>query len=109
MGLPETELVPCHDCGRAISITAAACPRCGSREPGGPDVFSAKEGPRHRIEARNDRTLIITIVACGIAGAACGLFSSGTFAGAIAYSLTGFFVGGTIGFAIIVTTSIIGK
>jgi hypothetical protein len=104
MGLPKTELVPCYDCGRAISLTAAACPRCGSREPGGPHDFSSNEWRRPGAEARNDITRIITIVAFGIAGAACGLFSSGTFTGAIAYSLVGFFVRGTIGFAIIVTT-----
>jgi hypothetical protein len=52
--------------------------------------------------------MIITIVACGIAGAAYGLLSSGTFTDAIAASLVGFLVGGPIGFAIMVATWIIG-
>jgi hypothetical protein len=38
---------------------------------------------------RKGCALIITIVACGIAGAAYGLLSSGTFIDAIAASLVG--------------------
>jgi hypothetical protein len=107
MEMPKTELVPCHDCGRAIASTAAACPHCGSLEPGGPHVFSAEEGLRLGEHARNVRTMIATMVACGIAGASYGLLSSGTFADAIVASLVGFLVGGPIGFAIMVATRII--
>jgi hypothetical protein len=109
METPKTELVPCYDCGKAISSTAAACQHCGSLEPGGPYVFSAEERRRLREHARNVRTMIITIVACGIAGAAYGLLSSGTFTDAIPASLVGFLVGGPIGFAIMVATWIIGE
>jgi hypothetical protein len=70
--------------------------------------LSAEEGRRLGQHARNVRILIITIVACEIAGAAYGLLSSGMFAGAVAASLVGFLVGGPIGFAIIVATWMIG-
>jgi predicted nucleic-acid-binding Zn-ribbon protein len=87
MPLPNRALVPCHDCGRAKSFTAAACPHCGSREPGGPYVFTAGEKRGHNIEARNDRTLIATILACGVAGAAYGLLVPGTPAAAVGFCL----------------------
>jgi len=109
MELPKTELVPCYDCGSAITSTAAACPHCGSLEPGGPHVFSAEEERRLGEHGRNVRTMIITMGACGIAGAAYGLLSSATFAGAVEASLVAFLVGGPIGFAIMVATWIIGE
>jgi hypothetical protein len=83
MHLPKDELVPWYHSGRAISFTAATCRHCGSREPGGPDVFSTKEKRWHGIGARNDRTLMTATVVCGMAGAAYGLLSSRTFADAI--------------------------
>jgi hypothetical protein len=58
MTLPENGVVPCRDCGRAISFTALTCHHCGSREPGGPDVFSHNEIRQRVIEARNDHTLV---------------------------------------------------
>jgi uncharacterized membrane protein YeaQ/YmgE (transglycosylase-associated protein family) len=103
MHLPKGEMVPCYHCGRAISFTAVTCHHCGSREPGGPDLFGANEKRWHRIEARNDHTLMTATVVCGIAGAAYGSLSSHTFADAITASLLGFLVGGSIGFTVVVT------
>jgi hypothetical protein len=102
MRLPEDELVPCHHCGTAITFTAVACPHCGSREPGGPHLFSTREKLRHRLEARNYHTLAMTMLACGAAGILYGSLKFGILA-AIDYGLFGLVVGVPIGFAIVVT------
>jgi rRNA maturation protein Nop10 len=67
------ELINCHDCGRCVSFTAASCPHCGSIEPAGPYRFNRKEARRHRIEERNDRTLILMTVGFGAVGAFYGV------------------------------------
>jgi hypothetical protein len=105
----QDEIGQCYHCVKAIYFSAAECPHCGSREPGGPLLFSTNEERPHWIEARNDRTMITITVVCGIAGAAYGLLSSHTFADVIAASLLGFLLGGSIGFTVIVTTWVIGK
>jgi hypothetical protein len=66
---PHIELINCHDCEKPISFSAAACPQCGSIEPRGPYRHSRREIRRHRIEERNDRTLIVFMVVLGAIGA----------------------------------------
>jgi DNA-directed RNA polymerase subunit RPC12/RpoP len=109
MHTPKRELVPCHDCGRAVSFSAVACPHCGSREPGGPYVFSPREKRRHNIEARNDHTLITTILACAIVGAVYGLLVPGTLMAAVGFCLLGGIIGAPVGAAIIFTSWVIGE
>jgi hypothetical protein len=46
-----------------------------------------REKRGHNIEARNDRTLIATILACGVAGAAYGLLVPGTPTAAVGFCL----------------------
>jgi hypothetical protein len=53
------ELINCYDCGKPVSFSAAACPQYGSIEPSGPYRHNRREIRRHRIEERNDRTLIV--------------------------------------------------
>jgi hypothetical protein len=108
MHLPKDEMVPCHHCGRAIYFTAAECSHCGSREPGGPDVFSRKEIRQRVIEARNDHTLAMTTLACGAGGILYGSLKSGILA-ALAYGLFGLAAGLLIGLSIVITTWVIGS
>jgi len=108
MHLPKDEMVPCHHCGRAIYFTAAECSHCGSREPGGPDVFSRKEICQPIFEARNDHTLAMTTLACGAGGIMYGSLKSGILA-AIAYGLFGLAAGLLIGLSIVITTWVIGS
>jgi hypothetical protein len=63
------ELINCYDCGKPVSFSAAACPQCGSIEPSGPYRHNRREIRRHRIEERNDRTLIVFMVVLGAVGA----------------------------------------
>ncbi|MFT4116544.1 hypothetical protein [Bradyrhizobium sp.] len=101
------ELIECHDCGQAVSFSAASCPNCGSREPAGPYAHSERELRRLRGEARNDRTLIVSVVGCGLLGAAFGgLTASGsimTIVGAAFYGLIGVLLGAPVGFVINMT------
>jgi len=39
--VPKDSLVPCDDCGRMISVRAAACPHCGAPRKGAPRTVSA--------------------------------------------------------------------
>jgi hypothetical protein len=101
------ELIECHDCGHAVSFSAASCPQCGSREPAGPHVHSPRELRRLRAEARNNRTLIVSVVGCGLLGAAFGaLTASGSImvvVRAAFYGLVGVLLGAPIGFVINMT------
>jgi hypothetical protein len=106
MHLPKDEMVPCSHCGRAIYFTAAECSHCGSREPGGPDVFSRNETRQRVFEARNDHTLAMTTIACGLAGLLYGLLNSGILAG-LGYRLFGLVAGVLIGLAIVITALIV--
>jgi hypothetical protein len=106
MHLPKDEMVPCYHCGRAIYFTAAECSHCGSREPGGPDVFSRKEIRQRVIEARHDHTLAITTLACGVGGILYGSLKSGILV-ALAYGLFGLAAGVLVGLAIVITTWVI--
>jgi hypothetical protein len=87
------ELITCHDCGKPVSFTAAKCPSCGSAEPAGPYRFNEREIRRHRIEAKNDRNLLIAAVASGVIGGFYGIESSSSTLGALIAALCYGFVG----------------
>ena len=101
------ELVCCHDCGRPISFSAAACPHCGSTEPAGPYRHNRKEARRLRIEERNDRNLIIIMFALGAIGAFYGVETSTSSLGALilglSYGFVGVAIGAPLAFAINIT------
>ena len=107
---PQRELIACHDCGKAVSFSAASCPHCGSQEPAGPHVLNRTEIRRHRIEQRNDRTLALATVGCAAAGAFYGVvMSSGPYAALLAgcgYGLVGTVIGVGVGFVINLTRSL---
>jgi hypothetical protein len=102
-----TELIDCHDCGRPVSFSASKCPNCGSAEPQGPYVHSRRELRRHRGEERNDHTLMISVIACGLGGAFYGaMTASGTLSAillGIAYGSLGVLIGAPVGFVINMT------
>jgi hypothetical protein len=103
MGLERRqELIGCHDCGRAVSFSAAGCPHCGSREPSGPYIPSARERRRHQIEQRNDETLMGMLVLCTGIGFFYGALTGGTWP-AIGCGLVGAIIGAPAGFIINVT------
>jgi hypothetical protein len=54
---------------KPVSFSAARCPQCGSIELRGPYRHNRKEIRRHRIEERNDPTLIMFMVVLGAIGA----------------------------------------
>ena len=62
------EVINCHDCKRPVSFSAAHCPHCGSREPGGTYQFSKKEAGKFRIEDKNDNYLVRTTLLLGLIG-----------------------------------------
>lgn len=101
--MKRAETIDCHDCGKPVSFSAAACPQCGSREPSGPYRKSEKEARGHRIEERNDRNLIVTTIALAAFGVAYGWMTSSTTIGAIVaafgYGMVGSLVGAPLGFA----------
>jgi hypothetical protein len=94
----------CHDCGKPVSLSARACPACGSREPAGP-VRTGRRAPRRiGIERLNDRNLAVTSLALGLLGACYGFATSTGAMSAIfftaLYGFVGVTVGVPIGFAI---------
>ncbi|MGJ5207988.1 hypothetical protein [Bradyrhizobium sp. HKCCYLR20261] len=91
------ELIGCHDCGNGVSFSAVACPHCGSTEPAGPVVQSRRELRRLRIEATNDRRLIIVTAVCTGLGAAYGAVMGGGGAASWWAALGYGFVGAVIG------------
>jgi hypothetical protein len=101
------ELISCYDCGKGVSFSAANCPHCGSAEPVGPYRHNRKEARRHRIEEKNDRTLIATTVALGVIGAFYGAESSSSVLGALIaglwYGFLGVAIGAPLAFAINIT------
>jgi uncharacterized membrane protein YeaQ/YmgE (transglycosylase-associated protein family) len=101
------ELINCHDCERSVSFTAASCPHCGSIEPAGPYRFNRKEARHHRIEERNDRTLILVTAGLGSVGAFYGVEISssaiGAFIAGLCYGFLGAVIGAPLAFAINIT------
>jgi hypothetical protein len=96
------ELIGCHDCGGAVSFSAARCPHCGSREPSGPYIQSPREQRRHRIEERDDETLIGMLVLCTGIGFFFGAVTGGVWP-AVGYGLVGALIGVPAGFILNVT------
>lgn len=109
---PSPELIGCHDCGGAVSFSASRCPHCGSAEPSGPYVLSAREQKRHRIEERNDNTLIMVTLACCAGGVAFGVLTASTASSAIwgglGYGLVGAFIGVPAAFILNMSRSLFG-
>lgn len=99
MRMVSQELIGCHDCGGEVSFSAANCPHCGSREPSGPYFQSRRERRLHRIEARNDQTLIGMLVLCAGIGFLFGSVTGGA-GPAIGYGLVGAVIGVPAGFVI---------
>jgi hypothetical protein len=103
----RTELINCHDCGKGVSFSATVCPHCGSVEPQGPYVQSVRELRRHRIEARNDRTLVVAVLSCGLGGLAYGLVMASSLVGKMllgsGYGLLGVIIGVPVAFVINMT------
>ena len=101
------ELVACHDCGQEISFSAASCPRCGSTEPIGPYVHSRQELRKLRVEAANDRRLVIvTVACCGLGfvyGAVMGPGGAASIWGGLAYGFVGAVIGVPAAFIINLT------
>jgi hypothetical protein len=93
------ELIGCHDCGGAVSFSAVSCPHCGSREPSGPYIQSPLERRLHRIEERNDQTLIGMLVLCTGIGFFYGAVTGGAWP-AVGYGLVGAIIGVPAGFII---------
>jgi hypothetical protein len=100
MGLEQRqELIGCYDCGEAVSFSAASCPRCGSREHSGSYVQGPREQRLHRIEERNDQTLIGMLVLCTGIGFFYGAVMGGAWP-AVGYGLVGAFIGAPAGWII---------
>jgi hypothetical protein len=93
------ELIGCYDCGGAVSFSAGACPHCGSREPSGPYVQSQREQRFHRIEERNDQTLVGMLVLCTGIGFFFGAVTGGTWP-AVGCGLVGALIGPPAAFII---------
>lgn len=99
MGPQRQELIGCHDCGREVSFSAVACPHCGSREPSGPYVMSRREKRLHRIEQRNDRTLVAMLGLCSGIGFFFGAITGGPWP-AVGYGVLGLLIGTPAAFVI---------
>ncbi len=101
------ELVGCHDCGRGVSFSALSCPHCGSTQPSGPYILSARELKQHRIEEKNDKRLVLVTVLCCAIGVAFGvLTASGPLSavlGGVGYGFVGVMIGMPAAFIINVT------
>src|ERR1700761_3240898 len=101
------ELIACHDCGGGVSFTAASCPHCGSTDAPRPYVHSRRELRKLRVEATNDRRLIIVTLACcclGFAyGAVMGPGGPASLWGGLSYGFVGAVIGVPAAFIINVT------
>ncbi|CCE00179.1 hypothetical protein [Bradyrhizobium sp. STM 3809] len=91
------ELIDCHDCGNAVSFSAVACPHCGSTEPAGPAVQSRRELRRLRMEATNDRRLVVVTVLCTGLGTLYGALTGAGGAASLWSALFYGFIGAVIG------------
>jgi uncharacterized membrane protein YeaQ/YmgE (transglycosylase-associated protein family) len=93
LGYQPMETIFCHDCEKPVSFSAAACPQCGSIEPRGPYRHSRREIRRHRIEERNDRTLITFMIVLGSIGAFYGAKTGSNWVSEAWFTLLYGFVG----------------
>src|SRR5690349_2974141 len=103
----QRELIVCHDCGGGVSFTASSCPHCGSTEPAGPYVHSRRELRKLRVEATNDRRLVIVTLACCaigfVSGAVMGQGGAASLGSGLAYGFVGAVIGVPAAFIINVT------
>jgi hypothetical protein len=107
LGYQPMETIICHDCEKPVSFSAAVCPQCGSIEPRGPYRHNRRAIRRHRIEERNDRTLIVFMIALGAIGAFYGAKTGSSWVSeavfTLLYGFVGVVAGVPIAFAINVT------
>jgi len=91
------ELIDCHDCGNRVSFSAVACPHCGSTEPAGPVIQSRRELRRLRVEAVNDRRLVVVTLLCAglgiVYGAVTGAGGTASLWPALGYGFIGAVIG----------------
>jgi hypothetical protein len=107
MGLEtRQELIGCHDCGGRVSFSAANCPHCGSTDPSGPYMQSPRERRLHRIEERNDQTLIAMTVLCTGIGFFFGAVTGGPWP-ALGYGFIGAVIGMPAAFILNVTRRLV--
>ena len=101
------ELTNCYDCASQISFSARACPHCGSTEPAGPYQHTAREKRRLGAEARNDHTLIVTMLTLGLIGCLYGYTSHSGWApcAAFGYGVIGTTVGAPLAALLILLRS----
>ncbi|WP_257165608.1 hypothetical protein [Bradyrhizobium sp. SRS-191] len=104
------ELIDCHDCGNGVSFSAVACPHCGSTEPAGPAVQSRRELQRLRIEASNDRRLVVVTALCAslgiLYGAVMGAGGTASLWAALFYGFIGAVIGVPAAFVINISRSL---
>ncbi|WP_128948548.1 MULTISPECIES: hypothetical protein [Bradyrhizobium] len=100
-------MIKCYDCGGSISFSAIAWPHCGSREPAGPYTQSSRERRQHRIEEKNDQTLIGVAAMCSGMGALYGAVTAGALS-AFGYGLLGAIIGVPTGFIVNVSRRLLG-
>lgn len=97
-------VIACHDCGDIVSLSARACPGCGSRDLAGPVNLGRRAPRKVGIEQMNDRGLAAASITLGLLGACYGFAaSSGMWSAIFAtplYGLLGVTVGVPIGFLI---------
>ncbi|MGC2774400.1 MAG: hypothetical protein WA418_02060 [Bradyrhizobium sp.] len=105
------ELIDCRDCGNGVSFSAVACPHCGSTEPAGPVVQSRRELRRLRIEATNDRRLVVVTLLCAaigiVYGAVMGAGGPASLWAALGYGFVGAIIGVPAAFVINVTRGLL--
>ncbi|MGJ4928047.1 hypothetical protein ACQR1I_17060 [Bradyrhizobium sp. HKCCYLS2038] len=98
------ELIDCHDCGNGVSFSAAACPHCGSTEPAGPLMQSRRELRRLRVEATNDKRLVVVTALCAglgtLYGAVMGAGGTSSWWAALGYGFVGAVIGVPAAFVI---------
>ncbi|WP_050999381.1 hypothetical protein [Bradyrhizobium elkanii] len=67
-------MIDYHDRGNAVSLTARACPHCGSFDPV-PYRPSRKEQKRFRADTHNDNRIAIITIVCVTIGIMTGLLT----------------------------------
>ncbi|MGY3453219.1 hypothetical protein [Bradyrhizobium sp. USDA 4353] len=104
------ELIDCQDCGNGVSFSAVACPHCGSTEPTGPVVQNRRELKRLRIEAGNDRRLVVVTALCAglgiFYGAVMGAGGAASLWAALFYGFVGAVIGVPAAFVINISRSL---
>jgi hypothetical protein len=87
------KLIDCHDCGNPVSLSARWCPQCGSKDIAGPVRTGRRASGTIGTEAKNDRTLIMFMVALGAIGAFYGAKTGSSWVSKAAFTLLYGFVG----------------